>query len=889
MRVSTVFTVSAVIDGDKGEQGNPGDYTDVRYAWSAYDTSESSESPPEDLQTIEVGEEDPWKEYVPVQEEGKPYLWMRNQRMTWNNTAGRYVGGAVTFARLSSESTPVYTLTPSASDIKEHADGSRTPEVLTFRATKAVGQQEPEVLTLSQPVNNAPCYFVQYKKNNMNSWSNVSRTGSNYSVIYNELSVYGDYETVAFRLVYRNGENASVLCETPAIGLTLDGDGGAAAVSFYIVGDGKTLELDKDGDCYATKQFSFSLMKKVGSSAPVQASDNDAYLTVWREVNGVLQMQGSVSGKQKTISHEVEKWETLTGLVCRAFGAYSNGVLSQELCPAFSVPVVKTGQDGAMNVRPVIYRITEWQPGQRYRNDSDLTDTSIDRYIDIVTIGVNSQQEPTSAYIYKNRSERPQAYSGAAYDTHVSVDETFDSNDPETLYGKPASALDETPFWKSFELSERPMMAPLAYFVQAIIQYLQVGQIVLTKDGLPYGAIGYGGYDNTSHEHLGAPLYLGGASAELANFRVSYEGRLYSIGADISGTVRVTELVGGEAVERVLISNGAISQGIIDEPETIASTAQDRPLTTSHVAEESDVVFTPPPGSGLIMEGMGMNCIAGTPVVPTVRFSLDNGGRDLDDIYSMGASVRFKWVDDDGELTEETELVIPSVTSLEFVVSTIGITPRRGCQNLRLVLTRVSFTVGENSSYSVWSYDGTLCLWAEIRQNTYHPQKTVIGRNGIYVGAGASSLSGTRVSSWLYADQNRMEMQTGNYGLRCLIGGSATSNIEGVQARSIDSAGTPQWFSLLGTVMTIGSAGSFSINHGTRLVIVSASSGTVTLNLGSGCHDCHEVFIKKTGGCTLNLSGTIIGRNTESVSAIGDNKMHHFICAGTTWYMLEGY
>lgn len=82
----------------KGEDGDSAAYYyEQEYAWSSMTETDRPYYYPSDIS------ESSWRSAVPSKVVGKPYLWMRTRRFTWNANTKTYVQGAYSYVRLSGE------------------------------------------------------------------------------------------------------------------------------------------------------------------------------------------------------------------------------------------------------------------------------------------------------------------------------------------------------------------------------------------------------------------------------------------------------------------------------------------------------------------------------------------------------------------------------------------------------------------------------------------------------------------------------------------------------------------------------------------------------------------------------------------------------------------
>ena len=105
-------TIPVVVDGEKGDDGAPGDFTAFYYAYSPNLTSSQSDGCPTN-QGTDGSQGTPisqWSASTPTQASGQEgwYLWMKTVKMHYdpddpNADAGGYVAGGITYARIGGD------------------------------------------------------------------------------------------------------------------------------------------------------------------------------------------------------------------------------------------------------------------------------------------------------------------------------------------------------------------------------------------------------------------------------------------------------------------------------------------------------------------------------------------------------------------------------------------------------------------------------------------------------------------------------------------------------------------------------------------------------------------------------------------------------------------
>ena len=154
----------------------------------------------------------------------------------------------------------------------------------------------------------------------------------------------------------------------------------------------------------------------------------------------------------------------------------------------------KTGAQGNQGIAGCILRVSEWAEGVEFHNDEALTTGT--RYLDIavVTTGANT----FNAYKCKQ--------------THTSS-----SSIPVT----------NTTYWQPFN-NLLPIYTPLIMAQYATLRFTQTNQLLVMDGNDIVSALGKGDY----------PLWIGGATAAAAPFKVSKAGKLIATSGEFSGNIR---------------------------------------------------------------------------------------------------------------------------------------------------------------------------------------------------------------------------------------------------------------------------------------------------------------------------------------------------------------
>ena len=177
------------------------------------------------------------------------------------------------------------------------------------------------------------------------------------------------------------------------------------------------------------------------------------------------------------------------------------------------------GDKGDEGVQGMVCRVSEWTIGVDYRNDTDNPDGDADnggiRYIDIVTVTDSSTGKVQQCFRCKA--------------THRSTS----ANKP----GRASYASGDDDVWQEFNVMQ-PVYTPLLVADNAVMRFSQTNRLLITDTA---GASVQGCLQGVSSADM-TPLWMGGASPSEANFRVAYDGTLTATNANISGTVRASNL-----------------------------------------------------------------------------------------------------------------------------------------------------------------------------------------------------------------------------------------------------------------------------------------------------------------------------------------------------------
>lgn len=178
-----------------------------------------------------------------------------------------------------------------------------------------------------------------------------------------------------------------------------------------------------------------------------------------------------------------------------------------------NVRTLLNGIDGTNGFNGCLIRRSEWEEGKEYRNDSDYNafDPLTEQYIiDEVTVSDETSGED---YAYLVTAAHRGKISG-------NEDEAGNIIKPGVPTQSGSWNYDADNSYYTRLQNEAPIRVPFADIKQAIVEYLQARQIVITDDNSnPYGAFGGG------NEY---PLWFGGENPEHAVTRINRQGHLFS-------------------------------------------------------------------------------------------------------------------------------------------------------------------------------------------------------------------------------------------------------------------------------------------------------------------------------------------------------------------------
>lgn len=187
----------------------------------------------------------------------------------------------------------------------------------------------------------------------------------------------------------------------------------------------------------------------------------------------------------------------------------------------------ETGAQGKQGLDGCVIRDSEWALNTEYRNDSNITDGSLEvRYVDVVLVKNNNVETGWDAYRCKL--------------THVSSS---------------SITYENTSYWEKFSTNVGTIFTSLIIAKNAKINFLQGNQLTIQKDD---GTITAGISGSDEGEKI--RFWAGSETPDNAPFRVNQYGSLYSSSATISGEIHVASgTIGGFTVSPLSI--GSTNEG----------------------------------------------------------------------------------------------------------------------------------------------------------------------------------------------------------------------------------------------------------------------------------------------------------------------------------------
>lgn len=279
-----------------------------------------------------------------------------------------------------------------------------------------------------------------------------------------------------------------------------NGNPGADAINLMLDNESDTVVCDSDGNLISATTIVVNARLYQGSvqikNANVQSSN---YLKIEGDMPDVATDNNGIMSLSWTFNKGKKFNENKYVINIPV-------VLNGHVYPkSFTLSVSKNGKQGVQGVPGLIERTSEWATGVEFRNDENQTNGI--RYLDIVTVTDNTTGE-FSMYQCKK--------------THISTAD----NAP--------TGKDSTEWLKLNNM--RPIYTSLIVAKNAVLRFAQTNRILITNSQDKVQGC-FGGVED---EVNGYPLWIGGATASAAKFKVKYGGQLEATDATITGEINAT-------------------------------------------------------------------------------------------------------------------------------------------------------------------------------------------------------------------------------------------------------------------------------------------------------------------------------------------------------------
>ena len=278
------------------------------------------------------------------------------------------------------------------------------------------------------------------------------------------------------------------------------GKNGENAVIYQLLPSLNVIKVNKNGS-YVNSSISCGVTKNDGGTVSTVASlPSGMRMTIQRDIGSEASysIDGSVS-----VTSASEKV---------SFRLYIDNVLADME----TVPVVKDGQDGQdgadgspgsdgvdgkQGIQGCVIRTSIWADGREYRNDSNINDDSIIRYIDVAMTQDNTA---TGWRAYRCKK------------THVSSN----ASGGITLFN--------TEYWEEFSENVSAIFTDLIIAKNAQLAFMQGNRIIIVDEdnGITAGISGYSD---------GIRFWAGSQFPDDAPFRVDYKGRVWATDGTFAG------------------------------------------------------------------------------------------------------------------------------------------------------------------------------------------------------------------------------------------------------------------------------------------------------------------------------------------------------------------
>ena len=266
----------------------------------------------------------------------------------------------------------------------------------------------------------------------------------------------------------------------------------------------------------------------------------------------------------------------------------------------------ETGAQGKQGLDGCVIRDSEWAIGTEYRNDSNITDGSLDvRYIDVVLVANEATETGWDAY--------------KCLKTHVSSESITYTN---------------TSYWEKFGANVGTIFTSLIVAKNAKIKFLSGNQLTIQKsDGTVTAGL------SGSDEGEKVRFWAGSETPDNAPFRVNQYGILYSSSATITGEIHVSSgTIGGFTVTQSAI--GSTNKGdslllmrngiLFSNDKKTAGIGDTLPGSTGIVSKVAGVFTTTLTDGDLHSNGIGTVIIQAKGGITHTALSILTDERDYD-------------------------------------------------------------------------------------------------------------------------------------------------------------------------------------------------------------------------------------------------------------------
>ena len=266
----------------------------------------------------------------------------------------------------------------------------------------------------------------------------------------------------------------------------------------------------------------------------------------------------------------------------------------------------ETGAQGRQGLDGCIIRDSEWALNTEYRNDSNITDGSLEvRYIDVVLVANEATETGWDAY--------------KCLKTHVSSESITYTN---------------TSYWEKFGANVGAIFTSLIVAKNAKIKFLSGNQLTIQKsDGTVTAGL------SGSDEGDKVRFWAGSETPDNAPFRVNQYGSLYSSSATITGEIHVSSgTIGGFTVTQSAI--GSTNEGdslllmrngiLFSNDKKTAGIGDTLPGSTGIVSKVAGVFTTTLTDGDLHSNGIGTVIIQAKGGITHTALSILTDERDYD-------------------------------------------------------------------------------------------------------------------------------------------------------------------------------------------------------------------------------------------------------------------